>query len=405
MSQDLISNFESEPYFDDGVLFYTATFTETSYAVPVTIPAGVYSIKSNMPVLGLIPNNSPAPLSVGANTVVANYAVLPFDEPNMTLYKAAQNITFTTINPSTTTSTLQNPSNLIYDGTNFLFMASFGTSAFLLMYSSDFVTWSTRDFGITTTVPNRTTAISFAYNSSKTNKYIVVNGTTSSIYYSTDSVTWTSASITGGGNFRFPVINPNVTESYVVISSSVAGYVATSTDAVTWTSRTTGINVGGQCLATNFGSTGIVYILTHNLHTNSNITTSTDGITWTSRESGVFADARAINYINNLWILTYNRAEIYSTSTDGITWTTNLWDTSVAKTAATNLSWVTDNVLYIGTDSDSTKYTTNGTTWTLLRWLSAPPAVKVNNVYYSNTNSSLVKTIDTPSTIAFYKII
>ena len=150
------------------------------------------------------------------------------------------------------------------------------------------------------------------------NKFII-SSTNINLAYSTDGITWTAASMPGGGHSPRLAYNGSLwMASYLSVNSS-----AYSTDGITWT-------VGGNTPASpSTGWCNPVYgnsiwaTLFTSLGTTTNVfTTSPTGVTWTARTLPLTGQVEQPQYANSIFIAGCLDSANVLTSTDGITWTT-----------------------------------------------------------------------------------
>lgn len=374
MSQDLLNINNPDPFVGSGELIFAGCFTGLEYTYPKTLPAGCYLVQS-FPGIRYSPlDNNKSQILGNAISVTygfSSHLFLKIDETRLTFYPSWKLLSSGNAYPITT-GTGGPTTNTIYDGTNIMWFGhnfTLGTSA--LRLSTDGITWTTRSVG-SNAIPNTIASgqISFVYNASVTNKYIIgfsTTSTTNNIAYSTDGVTWslTGYTVTSQAGAVSFAINPNVTQKYVAIdrSSSNISNIISSTDGVTWTSRNSGFAQFKRCLATNGGNSGEVYVYTQD-NTNQ-IGTSTDGITWTTRTTGGINNGCAIAYFDNKWVLTYITANsVIATSTDAITWTHTTMDDQLTTSSTAQFTLSANSRLFINTPtSDALVFSTNGTTW------------------------------------------
>lgn len=423
MSQDLITANNPQPILSSGDLVFSGYYSGWQKTITQTIPAGSYYIRTSKQVLMEAPNSwGRGVITVrGGNSSPDQAILLLKDETNLTFSTYFDVWSSTRYIPSTLTVT--GTSNIIYDGTNFMFATLNSGTTRTLFYSTDAITWSTRALptnGLTFQGP--TNRPQFLYASGATNKYILFyNSTdgTGACQYSTDGVTWSVTNYpTSTAGALMPSYNGNLTEKYCAkIFNSSTSQVITSTDGVTWTQRTFYSSDATFTLAGSGGTTGVVWILGSNNFTN-NIGTSTDGITWTSRTTGITAGAITTAYAFNTWFVAYaSNCFYYSTSTDGITWT-NAMFTPGHGIPSSQVGSLVDGKMYFPSASTigggyvlTTDFVTwtnaNGagvagaTTSTLVYNGSKYVALNVNNIYISpdKTYIALYKVNNQPKVV------
>jgi len=150
------------------------------------------------------------------------------------------------------------------------------------------------------------------------NGIFVTAGNSSSLYTSTDAITWTPRN-PGAVN----TINALTYGNGLFVYGGVGGALATSTNAITWTARTSGTASGISSLT--YGNGLFVYGGGGGV-----LATSTNGITWTARTSGTTLPILALTYANGLFIYGGGSGTSFITasSKDGINWTVNSTSTT-----------------------------------------------------------------------------
>lgn len=164
------------------------------------------------------------------------------------------------------------------------------------MYSTDLVTWVTASTGTTTFVD-----LIFANNT------FVALGNNNTSYYSQTATSWTSNNLTNGSYYKVHYYN----SLFITGGSS---RIATSPDGITWTNITTspassassiyGIADNGS-LVVLVGSAGLIL-------------TSTDGVTWFQRAMTTSPGFFGITWTGNAFIAVGSTNHWYSS--DGINW-------------------------------------------------------------------------------------
>jgi len=199
-----------------------------------------------------------------------------------------------------------------------------------LFIDADFTTWSaaTSPDGITWTTHTVPQTTSLYFNIIfGGGKYVAVGGNDGSVIYSSDGITWTSATsvVAAAHGVAYGA------GLYVVVGwhsggpggSEGTGYIMTSPDAVTWTARTVPNN--NQWSDVCFGN-GIFVAVATLVHTTGTgqIMTSTDGITWTASAAPAVKQWSNIRFLNGLFVAgvqSSGSTQAAMTSPDGITWT------------------------------------------------------------------------------------
>ncbi len=179
-------------------------------------------------------------------------------------------------------------------------------------------------------------------------KFVAV-GADGSITTSTDGITWTSQTLTGGGLF-YGVTYGNGT----FVASGQGGAVVTSTDGSSWTSRTTPTSAMLYCAAYGNGTFVVVGM-------GGTVISSNDGVTWTKQTSDTTKDLYGVAYGNNRFVVV-GTAGLLLTSPDGATWTSH--DGLSANTNwLDQLTW--SGSLFVAAGQAGTIVTSpDGTTWT-----------------------------------------
>jgi hypothetical protein len=272
--------------------------------------------------------------------------------------------------------------------------------------STNGVTWTSRTPATGTT--GSRPLVDIAYGNSK---YVVAGSSTSGggAYYSTDGTTWSTGYSSTGSGFNSTALTYNAAAGFASLASNTTVY--RSTDGITWNSASgplTAVNtksvvyfnskyVCGNASAT---SASAIYTTT-NLTTFTSITTgqpttgayntafrkansvyfalgaqvlqySTDLVTWTSRTLG--AIATSIDYGNGTYVAVgANGATTIFTSTNLVTWTTRT-------TAYNDQNVVAYGNGYFVSGGDGIQYSTDGITWS-----TANATISIYNIYYVNS--------------------
>lgn len=211
--------------------------------------------------------------------------------------------------------------------------------------------------------------------------WVAVNGA-NNIWTTTDGSSWSTLTTSAG--FAASAIsiayNSAITQKYVVCCSG--GEIYSSTDAITWTYRTTTSNlcrtVAASTTATNKYVVGAADGAIHR---------STDGITW----SRVSVWASSYPVYSSLWDGSYYRIVgdygQYYYSTNGQSWTSG----NAAQGSSSIESITYQNSMYFTWTSGGYSYSTDGVTWTFKSqtWSSSgggvkPAVVYLDGYYYTN---------------------
>lgn len=213
-------------------------------------------------------------------------------------------------------------------------------------------------------------------------------GASSTIQYSSDGITWTSAGNLGVeyvafGNGLFVAVG------YATVLGVPTSFIYTSVDGINWTSRTPSEAMWFQDISYGNG----LFVAVARSGTN-RIMTSPDGITWTSRTTAISPTFSGVTYGNGIWVAFADGSPGGTTFTsyDGLSWdeqstsfvgrsiyfnnglfvTGNYWsEDGINWTAATNqinpYQITFGNGYFIGVTSSGTNriyYSTTGKTWT-----------------------------------------
>jgi len=194
-----------------------------------------------------------------------------------------------------------------------------GFTTWVALTSPDGITWTSHD------VP-QTTSLYFNIIFGG-GKYVACGGNDGSIIYSSDGITWSSATsvipathgIAYGGGL-YVVVGWH---SGGVGGSEGTGYIMTSPDAITWTARTCPNNNQWSDVCFHDGLFVAVATIVHTAGTGQ-IMTSTDGITWTVTAAPAVKQWSNIRFGNGLFIAgahSSGSTQGVMTSPDGVTWT------------------------------------------------------------------------------------
>jgi len=141
-------------------------------------------------------------------------------------------------------------------------------------------------------------------------------GASSTIAYSSDGITWTSA---GSFNVEYVTFGNGlfVAVGYATVGVTPTSFIRTSTDGVTWISRTPSEAMWFQDISYGNG----LFVAVARFGTN-RIMTSPDGITWTSRPTNINPTFSGVAYGNGIWVAVSDGSPGGTTFTsyDGITW-------------------------------------------------------------------------------------
>jgi hypothetical protein len=141
-------------------------------------------------------------------------------------------------------------------------------------------------------------------------------GMNSTIQYSSDGITWTSA---GSFNVEYVTFGNGlfVAVGYAIVGVTPTSFIVTSTDGVSWISRTPSEPMWFQDISYGNG----LYVAVARFGTN-RIMTSPDGITWTSRTTAINPTFSGVAYGNGIWVAVSDGSPGGTTFTsyDGLNW-------------------------------------------------------------------------------------
>jgi hypothetical protein len=180
------------------------------------------------------------------------------------------------------------------------------------------------------------------------------------IIYSTDGITWSSASNPfPGGSAQGIATNGSNWVAVGLNSNSTVG-VATSSDGITWTPQSQNPFSGGYGVRVAWGGSYYVAVGTNASHSVT-ISRSPDGVTWTNALTNPFSGGAGYgitwNYTNSVWVaggFNSDGSITVATSSDGLTWTEptpNIpFDTGVAE----DILWNGSYYVVVGYNRDQT---------------------------------------------------
>ena len=382
----------------------TATTTSSSNIITVTSATGIVV---NQSVFGLgIPPNTTVTNIAGTSITISN---------NATLSGTGVSVTFGI-------GTLSNALNgVAYGNSKYVAVGHNG----LVAYSSDAVTWSTKNITIQDLLNVR-------YIQNTTSGF-VATGANNKVFYSSDGVTWNRGLVdafvsstsdgtyayaitswgdvykstvsgsltylsnilgTAGGNTgigeNFSYIYHNGYGLFTVLNGS--GGIYTSTNGTSWTSRTSGVTTGLNGVWYDNTSTTWTVVGDSGV-----IITSTDGTTFTSRTSGTSNNLLAVTYGGGTTWIAVGASGVFVTSPNGTTWTvgsTGITNDLRAITVA-NLGGGSYNAIAVGTNGigiAATQFSTF-TSWTVVISNSATDPYG-NTVSLSDLNSITYATLN-----------
>lgn len=373
MAQSILSNDIPIPFFP-GELVWSGYVLPGAAPINLTLPVGLYALQSrgdqaNQISRIVLPNSYGNTVSFSGTNIYVRT-----EETSFRIIPSMRNVNFSQYTPSTFSLTA-----FIHDGTNYAFVGNYGAPPKLAYtYSTDLITWSTRSISNSTTLSlfarSNSDALIFVYDSTgpSAKYFLAVNDSaaTNHIFYSTDSVTWTGATLPGtiaNNTNRSIAVNPNATNRYVttVSSSTTNTQICTSTNGITWTSRTfLGSGYNPDKVVTNgTTSTNQIYVV-HTGNETAAVATSTDGVTWTSRVT-VTGTGDVLWFANKYWLISNSVTSSdssYSNSTDGVTWTTGIFTSSATPGSASSVVML-GTELFTGATGNTNYTSTDGITW------------------------------------------
>jgi hypothetical protein len=275
-------------------------------------------------------------------------------------------------------------SNSITEQSRFVAVGNSGTSA----YSNDGITWNA------VTLPTQGTWVGVSYYD---NQFVAVSSNTSNGATSTDGITWTLRSLSTSSNWSglisktqaYTARTPVSVPAQPVTSVSIGDASATTftTDGITWTSAT---SIIGGTWSSGIYSDKFVAIGP----LSSEAIYSTNGVSWNLSNKMPDAfwafnhPATTLRYIasngSNLYLAVRSGSSIATSSTDAITWTAA--SIPATATAVTTIGYGHGRFVIANntTTTNQLSHSTNGTTWTNI----SPVAVRFNINQFSYDSSS-----------------
>jgi hypothetical protein len=189
----------------------------------------------------------------------------------------------------------------------------------------------------------------------------------SSISYSSDGITWTTA---GSFNVEYVIFGNGlfVAVGYAIASGIPTSFIRTSIDGVTWTSRTPSEAMWFQAISYGNG----LFVAVARSGTN-RIMTSPDGITWTSRTTAINPTFSGVAYGNGIWVAVSDSSPGGTTFTsyDGLTW------------AEQGTGFVSNTILFAnGLFTTGNHYSVDGLTWINNTIAFSPQSIAFGNGYF-----------------------
>ena len=334
-------------------------YTSGRFTVNTTIPAGAYQLTLPSSVSSLFIGNKTfrssglVNIPTGVSTVTGDISYLP--------------VVWSTRNQATATRQ---------------YVVAYGNGVFVqagnggkLGYSTDGLTWSSRDSLIGNTQIN---AITFG------NGIFVIGGNrddgtvSTRVSTSTDGLTWTSrAASLGAANGDIKALTIGDGTFFAVATDSTGGpRGGYSTDGITWTTvgqGNLGVSTGTVPESLGWGNGLFVFG-----GTGGQMSTSVSGLLWTTRTSGFGSSSiNVIEYGNNLFFAG-GAGGYVATSPDGITWTNR---TTGSVDNIRGGGYFNGYYMLCG-DGGTLVISTNGTNWTLRSPGLAASTAAVYNMAY-----------------------
>ena len=199
-------------------------------------------------------------------------------------------------------------------------------------------------------------------------------GASSTIAYSSDGITWTSAGsffpleYVAFGNGLFVAVG------YATVGVTPTSFIRTSPDGITWTVRTPSEAMWFQAISYGNG----LFVAVARFGTN-RIMTSPDGITWTSRTTAINPTFTGVAYGNGIWVAVSLGSPGGSTFTsyDGLN-----WDEQATSFGANTIHFA-DGKFTVGN-----YYSVNGFTWISNSIAFSPQSITYGNGYFVGVNDS-----------------
>lgn len=253
-------------------------------------------------------------------------------------------------------------------------------NTFRMRTSTDFVTW------VSNTPTNFNSNFYIYVNTRRCGPYVAAtrNSTTSNFAFTSDAITWTTASLPGSTYYRAYIhidysssLGKWIVYGDTASSDTPAGAcVAISTNGTTWSqvsATTLGFSASGSYLygcALGATATNKYVAVGTSGGTTPKIAASTDGITWTAPTVPTIAGNTSISGV--VWNATIGKylagtsvTNTFILSTDGVTWTTQTIDLYAYEQIHTlsNMFWIRSQT------ASKIAYSTNGTTWNYIKSL------------------------------------
>jgi hypothetical protein len=199
-------------------------------------------------------------------------------------------------------------------------------------------------------------------------------GASSTIAYSSDGITWTSAGsffpleYVAFGNGLFVAVG------YADVAGVPTSFIRTSPDGINWTVRTPSEAMWFQAISYGNG----LFVAVARFGTN-RIMTSSDGITWTSRTTSVNPQFSGVAYGNGIWVAVsdFSPGGTTFTSYDGLN-----WDEQSTVFASTTIHFAD------GKFTTGSRYSVDGLTWISNSIAFSPESITYGNGYFVAVNDN-----------------
>jgi hypothetical protein len=199
-------------------------------------------------------------------------------------------------------------------------------------------------------------------------------GASSTIAYSSDGITWTSAGsffpleYVAFGNGLFVAVG------YATVGVTPTSFIRTSPDGITWTVRTPSEAMWFQAISYGNG----LFVAVARFGTN-RIMTSPDGITWTSRTTAISPTFTGVAYGNGIWVAVSDGSPGGTTFTsyDGLN-----WDEQATAFGANTIHFAA------GKFTIGNYYSVDGFTWISNSIAFSPESITYGNGYFVGVNDS-----------------
>ena len=199
-------------------------------------------------------------------------------------------------------------------------------------------------------------------------------GASSTIAYSSDGITWTSAGsffpleYVAFGNGLFVAVG------YATVGVTPTSFIRTSPDGINWTVRTPSEAMWFQAISFGNG----LFVAVARFGTN-RIMTSPDGITWTSRTTAISPTFTGVAYGNGIWVAVSDGSPGGTTFTsyDGLN-----WDEQATAFGANTIHFAA------GKFTIGNYYSVDGFTWISNSIAFSPESITYGNGYYVGVNDS-----------------